>query len=311
MRAILFLSTITLLLLLSSCATPRATQKEDSTPPLQLDDKVLIESPDTVTIASDFIKTGDEAQRGMAEGAVGGAAAGLQAGLGTGLIFFPPAALALVGGGAVFGGVIGGVGGSISGSMKTADVADLQCLSEKLLGNAEAAQLNSQLALELQRSLVEVAFRDLPIQKELVDPVDALYPKLLSLQIDGTTFGSAERTTIGMQSTMWRRKTDGTVMSFGKIKQFLRPRPLKKWCELSDEELRLELQEGVRILAGRMSNRLLLANDLDVFSDPTKCPSYIGLALVSPPPEFHPLGVLTFTSVDSLNPVLSWEAFPR
>lgn len=102
MRAILLLSTATLLMLLSACASPRVIQKEDSTPPLQLDDKVLIESSDEVTIASDFIKTGDEAQRGMAEGAVGGAAAGLEAGLGSGLIFFPPAALALVGGGELF-----------------------------------------------------------------------------------------------------------------------------------------------------------------------------------------------------------------
>lgn len=311
MRAILLLSTATLLMLLSACASPRVIQKEDSTPPLQLDDKVLIESSDEVTIASDFIKTGDEAQRGMAEGAVGGAAAGLEAGLGSGLIFFPPVALALVGGGAVFGAIIGGVGGSITGNMKAADAADLQCLSDKLPGNAEAAQLNSQLARELQLSLVEVAFREIPIQKELVDPVDALYPKLLSLQIDGTTFGSAKRTTIEMQSTMWRRKADGSVMSFDKTSQFLRPRPLKQWCELSDEELRLELQQGVKILAGRISNRLLLANDLDVLSDSTKCPSYIGLALASPPPEFNPLGGLTFTSVDSLNPVLSWDAFPR
>lgn len=310
MRAILLLSTATLILLLSACAMPRATHKENSPPPLQMEDKILIESPNNVTIASDFIKAGDETQRGMTEGAIGGAAAGLEAGLETGLVYFPPAALILVGGGAAFGGIVGGVGGSITGNMKAADAADLQCLSDKLPGNVEAAQLNSQLARELQRSLVEVAFREIPILKELVNPVDALYPKLISLQIDGTTFGGVKRTTIVMKATMLRRKADGSVISFGNLNQYLPPRPLKQWCELRDEELRLELQQGIQILADRMSDMLLEANDLDVLSD-SKCPSYSGLALVSPPPHFNPLGGLNFTSVDSLNPVLSWEAFPR
>lgn len=293
---------------LVGCAASRPAALDDLPPPLQLDDRVLLAAPDHVTPSAEFgpVGTGAGVKAGMAEGALGGAAGGLRAGLESGLILFPPAAAVLVGGGAV----LGTLGGAVVGGFQAASAAEVQCVTAGLAAALEDARLNETLALELQRHLKEFSNVDLPIEEEVTEPVDALCPKLLFIEVDGQRLGDDERTVFVLKATLLRRKSDGTVRSFGNIEHLLRPRPLAQWCGLGSAGLRQELRAGITELARQMSDLLLVARELDRPST-RECPSWRGLAPVSPPVMTGLLGQALPAAVASLRPELSWEPFPR
>lgn len=243
---------------LSGCATPRPAVTDD-VPPLQMDDRVLIVSADTVTPVMEFDKVG---------------------------------------------------AGGVAGGFQVAGTEQVQCLVSGLDSALASARPNEQLALALQRRLKEYSNVDLPVRKEATEPGDALYPKLLLVDADGKRSGSDDQATIVLKATLLRKKSDGTVRSFGNIDHFLRPRPLAQWCGLSREELQRELLEGLTALSQRMSDELLVAKELDLPSART-CPSYRGLAPVAPPVNTALPGRPLPAPVDTLRPVLRWEPFPR
>lgn len=302
------LSLLSVSLSLVGCIASKPIVTIDPPLPLQLDDRVLVVSPDTVTTVTEFeaVGAGAGAKAGLAEGAGAGVYVGLRVGLESGLILFPPAAAILVGGGAVVGSLVGGVAGAVTAT----DAGDIDRVTAKLARALEILRPNSLLAEELHHRLGEFSDRDLPIFEEWREEGNALYPKIVSAQVDGKLLGSDDKTLIVLKATLLRRKPDDEVRSFGNLDMTLGPRPLEEWRALSDARLSGELRGAVVDLSRRMSDLLLLERELDALSAP-ECPAYHGLKPIAPPIELGLLGQVKYAPVASLNPVLSWEAFPR
>lgn len=329
--SIIFLLSITLLIGQSGCALTKYYTLPPIPPEEARDQFVTIGIvPARFIPESNFNTFAKGRLSGTGKGAAGGAAAGALGGagmaLGLGAAGLGPAGVLLLpffaAGGAVIGGVTGGVAGTVK-AVPEAKAEEIETAINNALAELRIQETMTEHIVKSGKEITTFHFNLLEGQgpashKEKINysflkekGIDTVFE--VSVKSIGFEGGKGEDPLIALfmtVSTRLIRVKDGTEIYSGAFEYKSKARKFTTWADDSARLLREEFERCYKDLATRIVEEpfLLLDFPLSYWSTHQFCM----LRPLYPEVEFGFLKTdMTYVRIDSLQPVLKWESFPR